>query len=131
MRQCRSSTWLTKCTSSSASSMTCSMPTIREILDEVGVARPAATQVGFVLRRLYPERAVDLYVGKDLASGLPVLRLKVPASVPVMPADSLSTSCVRVERHQLLDDAPQVTSILVTLRDLHYLDQYCLVLEDF
>lgn len=111
--------------------MTCSMPTIREILEEVGVARPAATQTGFVLRRLYPERAVDLYVGKDLASGHPVLRLKVPSSDPVTPSESLSTSCVKVDRQQLLDDAPGVTSILVTLRDMRYLDQYCLVLEDF
>ena len=107
------------------------MPTIKEILGEVGAARPMASQQGYVLRRLYPERAVDLYVGKDLGTGYPVLRLKIPSSDPVLPAETLSTGCVRVDRQRLPDDPPQVESVLVTLRDLHYLDQYCLVLEDF
>ena len=107
------------------------MSTFRELLDEIADAEPTGQEPGFVLRRMNPEGELDLYVGKEIPSGLPVLRLKVPERNRAVRVDGLSTACVSVEERKLPDDSARVISILVKLRDRQYLDHYCLVLEDF
>ncbi len=107
------------------------MSTLKELLDEVAEAQPKSPEPGFVLRRMNPEGELDLYVGKEIPSGLPVLRLKVPKGSRAVQVEGLSTACVSVEQRKLPDDSARVISILVKLRDPQYFDHYCLVLDDF
>jgi hypothetical protein len=107
------------------------MPTARELLEQIAATEPAQAGPGYVLRRMNPEGDLDLYIGKEVPSGLPVLRLKVPDRNQTVAVDGLSTSCVAVERRKLPDDGPHATSLLVKLRDQNYLDHFCLVPDDF
>ena len=107
------------------------MSTFRELLEQISAAEPAGVGSGYVLRRMNPDGKLDLYIGKEIPSGLPVLRLKIPERSRAVTVDGLSTSCVAVERRKLPDDSADVTSLLVKLRDRSYLDHYCLVLDDF
>jgi hypothetical protein len=107
------------------------MPTFRELLEHISAAEPAGAGPGYVLRRMNPDGELDLYVGKETPSGLPVLRLKIPERSRAVMVEGLSTSCVAVERRKLPDDGPHESSLLVKLRDRNYLDHYCLVVDDF
>jgi len=105
------------------------MSNFKQLLEEISATDPLGP--GFVLRRMNPEGPLDIYVGKELPTGLPVLRLKVPGRSAVVAVDGLSTACVAVERRKLPDDASDIMSVLVKLRDRNYLDHFSLVIDDF
>lgn len=101
----------------------------KQILEALLAAAETPTRTGYVLRRVLPDSILDLFIGWERPTGLPVLLLQVPSLIPLHGLDDISTRAVHVHSGRLPDDVGGRKSVVVTLTELSLLDEFCLVLD--
>lgn len=101
----------------------------KQTLEEVFHAGEVPTPAGFVLRRILPASPLDLFLGWERPTELPVMLLQVPILTPLHGLDGISTSAVRVGHVRLPDDPVDRRTVVVRLTEKALLDEFCLVLD--
>ena len=101
----------------------------KQTLEELFNAREIPTRAGFVLRRILPASTLDLFLGWERPTQLPVMLLQVPILTPLHGLDGISTSAVRVGYVRLPDDPVDRRTVVVRLTEKVLLDEFCLVLD--
>jgi hypothetical protein len=103
--------------------------TAKRILEALLSAGDGSPRAGYVLRRVLPDSPLNLFLGRERPTGLPVLLLQVPENAVLQGLDGISTRAVHIDDSQLPDDPPGRKSIVVKLTEPALLDEYCLVLD--
>lgn len=101
----------------------------KQAFEQLFNAREIPTHAGFVLRRILPASPLDLFLGWERPTELPVMLLQVPILTPLHGLDGISTSAVSVGHVRLPDDPVDRRTVVIRLTEKALLDEFCLVLD--